>query len=252
MANSGEVNKVFYIYGDNANSVLDRFLRRDDNRFYKAPIKESEDTYNFLVVDVDQAVSDGLVNWIKEIPEAFSPIVFLVNGSAHNAGIAHTYSILSKKFGENSIFEIQNHEHLHSILGALSELENGFSVMTVDICDFLAFLDKGQHYWSDLISANSTQELASVSKERLEVVKEKADKLGLNLTGIFGCIRKELANYTLEDYQAITNAVMDSEVFETFSSELVIHTNLSEKMFSDDIDKTEFHMLFILSEKQPL
>jgi len=247
MANSGEVNKVFYIYGDSANRVTEGFLTRGDSRFYKAPLKGSEYDYEFLVVDADQAEFEEFSKWLNDIPETFSPIVFLINDSVKNPNDLNTHSVLSKKFGDTSIVNIKNQEHLQSVLGALSELENGFSIMSADICDFLAFLRKGQHYWSDLISANSTQELTSLTKETVKVVKEKAVKLGLNLNGIFGCIRRELTNYRLEDYQAITSAVMDSGIFETCSSELVIHTNLNEKMFGDDIDKIELHMLYILS-----
>ena len=244
MANFGGVDKLFYVYGDRANNVVTKFTMYDENKFYLAPFTPSSNCTEYAVIDVSGAGTIAFSNWLNEIPQTYQPIVFLINDSNNESNTLAVKAALSLKLIVNVIIEIKNHEQLVSVLEALSGLQNGFSVMEVDEADFVTFLTKGQHYYSDLITANSVDELKKIMFEKLEVINGITSNQDLRLAGVFGCIKKESDNFTIEEYEYIAHAIQQ-KIEE--KCEFVIHSNLKERMFGDNLEKTELHMLWILS-----
>lgn len=256
--NDGQVDKMFYVFGSKSKGIVNQFTKSKTNRFYLDHKPVGEHYCEFIIIDASDVEMKGDIfnQWIDGI-SLFSPIIFIVDDKqcfSDDSLIACTLK-LGAKLGTDRIFCIKDYGDLVSILEAISELLNGFSLVCVDTADFGWSLVNGQHYWSDIIYSHSIDGLVLKIVEKLENVKARAKKSGLKVSGLFGCIKGNLSSFEsniCEEYELIMNTLKELEpLFDCDSSRLIIHTNVEmcEKIDEHEDLEIGFHMLWSLSDE---
>jgi hypothetical protein len=258
--NDGQVDKMFHVFGSKSRETLSQFTKLKKNRFYLDSKLVGDCYYEFIIIDASEIEGNNFNLWIERI-EPINPIIFIVDDKelvSDNSLIADALKF-SEQFDSPNIFSIKNHGELVSVLEGVSELQNRFSLMEVDFADFMQFLRYGQYYWSDTIPSQSIDKLKLRIVEKIKNVNARAKKIGLKVSGLFGCIKGNISSFEsniCEEYELIMNTLKELEPwFDCGSSSLIIHTNV--EMY-EEIDEHEdldigFHMLWLLSDcKVPL
>lgn len=254
--NDGQVNKMFHVFGSKSIEISNQFMKFKKNRFYLDPKFLGERYCEFVIIDLSEVEGQNFNQWIEGI-EPINPIIFIVNDKqfVSDGALIDCTLKLSDEFEPHYVFSIKNHEELVSVLEGVSELQNGFSVPCVDFADFMEFLRNGQYYWSDTVYSQSIDKLKLRIVEKIENVSARANKSGLKVLGLFGCIKGNISSFEsniCEEYELIMNVLKELKpLIDSDSSRLIIHTNV--EMY-EKIDKHEdleigFHMLWALSEE---
>ncbi|MFT6735227.1 MAG: hypothetical protein ACJAS9_003432 [Polaribacter sp.] len=251
--NDGQVNKIFHVFGSKSKEVLNQFTEFKKNRFYLDHQLLVDDCYcEFIVIDTSEIKGENLNLWVEGKVLSEHIITLIVDDKQYLSGESLiTYPLkLGGKF--ETFYVFKNHGELVSVLEALSELQNGFSLVEIDIADFMYFLSLGQHFWSDIIYSQSIDELKLKIVEKLENVKARAKNNGLTLSRLFGCI-KGINNINVSDeYELIMNTLKELEPrFYCEPAGLLIHTNMVAR--TNRHEKSEglgFHMLWGLTDSE--
>jgi hypothetical protein len=256
MANDGQVNKMFHVFGSKSKGILNQFMKLKKNRFYLDPKFLGERYCEFVIIDSSEIEGKNFNQWIEGI-EPINPIIFIVNDKqfVSDDPLIDCTLKLSDEFESHYIFSIKNHEELVSVLEGVSELQNRFSLMEVDFADFMQFLRYGQYYWSDTIHSQSIDKLKLRIVEKIENVNARAKKSGLKVSGLFGCIKGNISSFgsnICEEYELMMSTLKQFEpLFYCDSSRLIIHTNVEmyEKVYEHGELEIGFHMLWALSDR---
>jgi hypothetical protein len=250
MANNGQVNKMFHVFGSKSRDILNEFMKFKKNRFY-LDSKLAGDCYcEFIIVDASEIKGKNFNLWIEGI-EPISPIIFTVDDKQFISDdlLIDCTLKLSDEFESHNVLSIKNHEELVSVLEGISELQNGFSVPCVDFADFMWVLRSGQYYWSDTVYSQSIDKLKLRIVERLENVNARAKNSGLKVSGVIGCMKGKAYTNTVDDFELLSNTFKENEsVFDYDSTLSIFHSNLSEGTDMNEGYDLGFHMLWALTD----
>jgi hypothetical protein len=250
MANDGQVNKMFHVFGSKSKEILNQFKKLKKNRFYLDPKFLGERYCEFVIIDSSEIEGKNFNQWIEGI-EPINPIIFIVNDKqfVSDDPLIDCTLKLSDEFESHYIFSIKNHEELVSVLEGVSELQNGFSVPCVDFADFMLFLRSGQYYWSDTVYSQSIDILKLRIVEKIENVNARAKKSGLKISGVIGCMKGNAYSSVVDDFEIISNTFRENEhVFDPDSTLSIFHSNFHG--VTDTIQGYElgFHMVWALTD----
>jgi hypothetical protein len=250
MANDGQVNKMFHVFGSKSKEILNQFMKLKKNRFYLDPKFLGERYCEFVIIDSSEIEGKNFNQWIEGI-EPITPIIFIVNDKQFVSDdlLIDCNLKLSDEFESHYIFSIKNHEELVSVLEGVSELQNRFSLMEVDFADFMQFLRYGQYYWSDTIHSQSIDKLKLRIVEKIENVNARAKKSGLKISGVIGCMKGNAYSSVVDDFEIISNTFRENEhVFDPDSTLSIFHSNFHG--VTDTIQGYElgFHMVWALTD----
>jgi hypothetical protein len=250
MANDGQVNKMFHVFGSKSKEILNQFMKLKKNRFYLDPKFLGERYCEFVIIDSSEIEGKNFNQWIEGI-EPITPIIFIVNDKQFVSDdlLIDCNLKLSDEFESHYIFSIKNHEELVSVLEGVSELQNRFSLMEVDFADFMQFLRYGQYYWSDTVYSQSIDILKLIVVEKIENVNARAKKSGLKISGVIGCMKGNAYSSVVDDFEIISNTFRENEhVFDPDSTLSIFHSNFHG--VTDTIQGYElgFHMVWALTD----
>jgi hypothetical protein len=250
MANDGQVNKMFHVFGSKSKEILNQFMKLKKNRFYLDSKFLGEGYCEFVIVDSSEIEGKNFNQWIEGI-EPINPIIFIVNDKqfVSDDPLIDCTLKLSDEFESHYIFSIKNHKELVSVLEGVSELQNGFSVPCVDFADFMLFLRSGQYYWSDTVYSQSIDILKLRIVEKIENVNARAKKSGLKISGVIGCMKGNAYSSVVDDFEIISNTFRENEhVFDPDSTLSIFHSNFHG--VTDTIQGYElgFHMVWALTD----
>ena len=252
--NDGEVDKMLHVFGSKFKDILNQFTKFKKNRFYLDPKLVGDCYLEFIIIDASEIEVENFNQWIDGKVQSEFVCSFIVDDKQYLSGeslIAYPLK-LGDIFPEPFVFK--NHEELVSVLEALSELQNRFSLMDVDFADFYWFLRRGEYFWSDIIYSHSIDELRLEIVEKLENVKARAKDSGLKVSALFGCLIGNISSFesnVCKEYELIGSTLREHEpLFECGSETLIIHTNVEmyEEIDIHHDSKIGFHMLWSLSE----
>jgi hypothetical protein len=251
MANDGQVNKMFHVFGSKSKEILNQFMKLKKNRFYLDSKFLGERYCEFVIIDSSEIEGKNFNQWIEGI-EPITPIIFIVNDKQFVSDdlLIDCNLKLSDEFESHYIFSIKNHEELVSVLEGVSELQNRFSLMEVDFADFMQFLRYGQYYWSDTVYSQSIDILKLRVVEKIENVNARAKKSGLKVSGIIGCMKGNAYSSVVDDFELLSSTFKKNEsVFDYDSTLSIFHSNLSEGTDMNEGSELGYHMLWALSHK---
>lgn len=247
--NDGQVDKLFYVFGSKSREIVDQFEKCKKNRFYLDPKLVGDCCCDFILIDACEIKGDNFNQWIEGLALIDSPIIIIVDENQYLTDDSIINYTLNSKFNNLDVFRIKNHEQLKSVLEAVSELQNGFSVPCIDFADFISFLKKGQYYWSDTVYSQSIDKLNLKIVENLENVKATAKNSSLKVTGVFGCMKGQIYSNVVDDFGLICDTLREFEpLFDCDSFKFMTHSNLLEKTDVHEKSELGFHMLWSLSD----
>lgn len=250
MANDGQLDKMFHVFGSKSREILNQFAKSKKNRFYLDSKLVGDCYCEFIIIDASEIARKNFNQWVEGV-EPTHPIIFIVGEKqfVSDDPLNNCTLMLKDKFDSHDIFSIKNHGELVSVLEGVSELQNGFSVPCVDFADFNYFMMNGQYYWSDTVYSQSIDKLKLRIVEKLENVRARAKNSGLKLSGLFGCVKGKAYSNVVNDFELIANTLKEHEpLFDCGSALFIMHSNLHGVTDTSEGSELGFHILWALSE----